>query len=451
MKLKAFFFVAAFCFFSAEISALSEFDSDSADSAEIFSGDSGDSDDDDFDSVFDDSADIQVEQSDASAYVDSRSKLALKIGDSVPLKFSGSLDTSLGFYLTRLQKEESSGRISPSAYFDFTNYLNFVAKIDRNLSVRGVTYVYFPPVGASNASIKLSSLYFDYLVFDRIYITAGKKSTTWGYTRLFSGEDAYSLYSDKNYNQLTDDEKEAARKKIENQGFLYTNVLSDSSSGVSGIVRIPFWTGEISGVVLYKGSDTEPTASSLIGAASVEFTLFHATFNFFGRKDEGSGKSVPLTAGVEAKRTFWGTDVYAQGIGKLNEEKNDFSKMVFTGGFYRIWDGHDPNFGLNFEIQDSYNKELGKNSCRTYLDMGLKRLGKNHDMKIALSWQHIIKSDNNDEKSGIVKFGFAKSGLFPHATWNNGIEVKYHPKDESYASAIYSVRFGSYISISADY
>lgn len=405
-------------------------------------------DSDDIDSLFEDSEDIHVEEQDAADPAGSQA-LTITVADySVPLKFSGSLDAELGGFLTNERKTQNKD-VSPSLLFSLTNYLNFMARIDKTLAVRGSTSVSFPP---SKNIITLEELYFDYLIFDRIYITAGKKETAWGYTRLFSDENAYNLYTDKDYDSLTEAEKEEFRREMEKQGALFTNILSDSKSSVSGLMRIPLWTGTLSGIVLYNGASTEPKADEISVAGSVEMTFFHTSFNIFGRKDPRRDDGVqPVIAGAEAKKTVFGTDLYIQGIGKLTDEKDDFSKCVFTGGFYRLWDGHDPNFGINVEFQDSYNKLLKKNSCRVYVDMGLKRLGKNKDMKIGLQWQHIIKSETNDDKSGLVKLAFIKSGLFPHADWETGIEVRYHPADEEYRNKMHFIRLGSSVSIQVNY
>ena len=149
----------------------------------------------DDDLLFSESEDIVVEQSDASEYVSS--KQTLKIGTSeyfIPLKFTGHFESDFGYYGTKHNQNSENNEFKNSVYFDLANYIYFMARLDKTLSVRGTTSVKFPP---KKDSIKLDELYFDYLIWDRIYITAGKKETTWGYTRLFSGENAYSLYTDR--------------------------------------------------------------------------------------------------------------------------------------------------------------------------------------------------------------------------------------------------------------
>ena len=457
MRLKANLFAAVLlllglCALAQEtdVDTKDEDDLENADVEAEIAEDEFDFDDSDDDLLFADAEDIEVEQSDASEYV--ASQQALQVSTSaykIPLKFTGHLTSNFGYYGSE-NRQTSNEEFNNSAYFDLENYIYFLARVDKTLAVRGSVVVSFPPV---SDVIELEELYLDYLLWDRIYITAGKKDTSWGYTRLFSGEDSYSLYTDKNYEKLSDEEKEEIRQTIEEQGYIYTDILSDSSNAVSAMMRIPFWTGTLTGIVLYDGSSDEPNFDEINLAGSLEVTLFHTTFNVFGRRDgkESDDEAFSVLLGAEAKRTVFDADVYAQGIGKLNDSHDDISKCIFTGGFYRIWNKHDPNFWINFEVQDSWNKELDKTSWRTYLEMGLRRLGKKHDWKIGLRWQHIIKSETDDDKSGIVKFGVEKSGLFPHAVWNNGVEVRYHQVDDAYENRIYKIRFGSYIKITMDY
>ncbi len=408
----------------------------------------------DEDFLFEEAEDIEVEESDASEYVSEQQNI--KVGSSshyIPLKFTGHLSSDVGYYGT-IDRQTSSEEMKNSVLFDLENYLYFMARVDKTLAVRGSIKTAFPSSGFPKDLLSVNELYFDYLMFDRIYITAGKKETSWGYTRLFSGEDAYSLYSDTSYSKLTEDEKAEIRKEMENQGSLYTNILSDSLNSVTGMLRIPFWTGCFSGVVLYTGKSTEPDIEDVSLAGSIEVTFLHTTVNVFGRSDPKSSttnNSTPILLGAEAKKTIFDTDIYVQGIGRLTDSHDDLSKMVFTAGFYRLWDKYDPQFGLNIEFQDSYNKLVDKNSCRIYLDAALKRLGRKKDLKIGLKWQHIIQSETDDNRSGLFQIGFVKSDLFKHADWKTGVDFRYHLKDDNYENWLYKIKFGTSIKIQMDY
>lgn len=420
--------------------------------------------DDEFDSLFDagDEGDIEVEQSDATAHSDEKNAQVVVAVDpyKIPLRFTGHLDSNLGFFGTRNEATEAEGASTkPSAYFDLSNYLYFMSRIDKTIAVRGTLQAHFPP-GSTNL-MTLNELYMDYLMFDRIYLTAGKKGTTWGYTRLFSGEDAYRMYSDTSYDRLSEAEKEAMRQTMEAQGFLFTNIVADSSNGASALLRIPFEAGivsggTLSGMVLYHGAASEPQFDDLIFAGSLEFTVFHQAFNFFGRKDPkvtlGTGMDfLSYTVGAETKRTVFGSDVYFQAIGKRSAEGKLPGKYVFTGGIYKWWDEKDPGFGFNVELQDTYNKDLGVSAYRMYADVGLKRLGKSKSMKFAMQWQHTIKAQDASDKEGFVTLAFIKSGLFPHADWTNAISMRYAPNNNGYHKNPYQMRLGSTVTIAIDY
>lgn len=420
--------------------------------------------DDEFDSLFDagDEGDIEVEQSDATAHSDEKNAQVVVAANpyKIPLRFSGHLDSNLGFFGTRNAATESAGASTkPSAYFDLANYLYFMSRIDKTIAVRGKLMAHFPP-GSTNV-MSLSELYMDYLMFDRIYLTAGKKGTTWGYTRLFSGEDAYRMYSDTSYDRLSEAEKDEMRKKMEAQGFLFTNIVADSSRSASALLRIPFDAGVISGgtlsgMVLYSGSKNEPEFDDLSLAGSLEFTVFHQAINIFGRKDSkvtlsNGTEFLSYTAGIETKRTVFGSDVYFQAIGKRSVEGNLPGKFVFTGGIYKWWDEKDPGFGFNMELQDTYNKDLDVSALRMYTDVGLKRLGKSKSMKLALQWQHTIRAEDVSDKEGVVTLAFIKSGLFPHADWKNAISMRYAPNNGNYHKNPYQMRLGSTVTIAIDY
>ncbi len=411
---------------------------------------------DDFDDdyLFLDAEDIEVDESDASDYVSEQQNI--KIGTSshyIPLKFSGHLESDVGYYGT-IDSQHSSVKMDNSVLFDLENYLYFMARVDETLAVRGSVRTAFPSSGFPNDLLSVHELYFDYLMFDRIYITAGKKETSWGYTRLFGSEDAYSLYSDTNYNMLTEDEKAELREQMEDQGAIYTNILSDSLDSVSGMIRIPYGTGCLTGVVLYTGSSSQPSVDDVSMAGSFEITFLHTAVNIFGRtypRSSTVNNYTQVLLGTEAKKTIFDTDIYVQGIGRFTENYDDLSRIVFTAGFYRLWDKIDPNFGLNIEFQDSYNKDLGKNSCRIYLDAAFKRLGRKKDWKIGMKWQHIFQSETDDDQSGLFQIGFVKSDIFKHADWKTGVDFRYHQIDTKYDNWLYKVRFGTSIKINMDY
>ena len=398
------------------------------------------SDSDDLDSLFGDAEDTE-----AIITEDTDSKtVTVKVGDiSVPLSWSGYLESSLG-----AGDIHEDGEDEYSGYFTFLNYLYLNARPDKTLSIHASLLTTLP---SSSSYLSVYELYFTYLMFDRVFISAGRKSTSWGYVRLIG----------------TVDDDDDANDVVAGTGYKYggvsTNILSDSRSGTSGLIRIPFWTGTISGWAFYAdgyGSASNMDTDKMSFAISVEGTIWKTSINLFARKYPNvdtsgnayteSNRILPVV-GAEIKRTIFDADVYAQGIGQVKSAGDivkrhnieGFYELVFTAGLYKWWDKHDPNVGFNVEYQDIYFPSTANhNRCIAY-DAGIKRLGPKHNIKIGVSGYHSITNEN-----GYVKPGVILSGIFPHADWENGVRIDYG-ESSSYVSP--KLTFGSYIKITLNY
>lgn len=404
--------------------------------------------DEDFDAMFD-------EASDTEAVIVVDTKAPAKNDDGTyPLRFSGHLESEFGagwqYYDEYIDGKESvkvnnkpviqdkivEGKNDPNGYFTFTNYLYLNAHPTPETMVKGTFAMGFP-----GYSWGISECYFDYIIKNKVYFTAGKKSTTWGYPRL--------LTVASNATSLKVDEFVAV-------GAENTNILFDSGSGTSFMLRVPVWTGTITGLALYKGTDSQPSFEDMIFAASVEMVIQKTSFNVFGRggKHETTKKTYidangisktetietgPLL-GLEVKRTILGADIYGQGLCRFdsNEKFNQafkqtihgdsFHQMVFTGGLYKWWDAKDPAVGFNIEYQmackflkDENDEYSGKDTThRIAFDGGVKRLGPKHNIKVGVELNHNI-TDN----TGYIKPGVIISGLLPNCDWKNGIRWDY--------------------------
>ena len=415
--------------------------------------------DEDFDAMFD-------EASDTEAVIVVDTKAPAKNDDGTyPLRFSGRLESEFGagwqyydeynkevynsvkntkdpvFYQTDLKPQP--GKNDPNGYFTFTNYLYLNAHPTPETMVKGTFAIGFP-----GYSWGVSECYFDYIIKNKVYFTAGKKSTTWGYPRL--------LTVASNATTLKVDEFVAV-------GAENTNILFDSKKGTTFMLRVPVWTGTISALALYKGTNSQPSFEDMIFAASVEMVIQKTSINVFGRggekdsytfkkrkiypKDTEGTYYVDETAnlgplfGLEVKRTILGADVYGQGLCRFdsNEKFNQafkqtihgdsFHQMVFTGGLYKWWDAKDPAVGFNIEYQmtckfqkdDISGEYLGKDTThRIAFDGGVKRLGPKHNIKVGVELNHNI-TDN----TGYIKPGVIISGLLPNCDWKNGIRWDY--------------------------
>jgi len=394
---------------------------------------------DDFDSLFED-----AEDSDA-VVTDKTDTLVAKIGDiAVPLSWSGYMESSLGAGGVR---EKGSNQYS--AYFSFQNYLYLNARPDKTLSLHGTLLTLLP---SSSKVFSIYEMYFTYLMFDSLFVSAGRKSTSWGYVRLIGTVD------DK------DDKADLVAGSNYKYGGVSTNILADSRSGTSGLIRLPLWTGTLSLWGFYAdsyGEATNMSSDKLSFALSIEETVLKTSINLFARKypniaPDGSwytseNRTQFHLIGGEIKRTILDADVYVQCIAQVKSagdvfkrhDINGFSEIVTTAGLYKWWDKSDPNVGFNVEFQDIYFPETSNhNRCLAY-DAGLKRLGKKKNIKIGASGYHSIT-----DKNGYVKPGVIVSGLFPHANWENGVRIDY---GESSVYTSPKLTFGSYLKISLNY
>ena len=183
----AFIVLMSFSLFAQSIDTVSEEVEESAiyeseNTEETFSdAEEGeeDTDESDFDLLFED-----AEDSDAVITTEENTKgtVVAKIGDvSIPLRWSGYMESSLGGGGVRENRTNEY-----SAYFAFQNYLYLNARPDKTLSLYASLVTTLP---SSSKVFSISEMYFTYLLFDSVFISAGRKDTSWGYVRLIGTVD----------------------------------------------------------------------------------------------------------------------------------------------------------------------------------------------------------------------------------------------------------------------
>lgn len=256
----------------------------------------------------------------------------------------------------------------------------------------------------SSLALNLSSFYFDYL-WKSLYVSAGKKSLSWGNIRLFN---------------------------TGTYGTVLANVLSGFGPLVAEL-RFPFlgsWTIAGSGTVSTDHIDFH----SMKYAAMYENVVLHTNVNLYGTYTEGS-----KVAALELKRTIAGFDFYGQAIGKL---EGGYKKAVGTAGFYRLWETDGPDFGINAEFQFVHDRTLTQPEYhKIAIETGIKQLGKKKNFKIGTQWGH-----NITDGTGFANVAFLLGGIFPHANWTNAVSVNY---GKGFSNP--EVKIGSTISLSIEY
>ncbi|MCR4743320.1 MAG: hypothetical protein K5866_10695 [Treponema sp.] len=411
------------------------------------------SEEDEWADLFEDAQDLAVEEVPEK---EEKQTVINQIIGNPNIKLSGHFDGDIGIGIDfdeikeHKESEESSFYIPLLGYVKFDNYLYFLAKPSDIFHLNASLYTALD----NGFKMELKTFYCDYVPFDGLYTSAGKKSISWGYTRIFSDSDYYG--SGKKYT-----------------GPLLTNVLSDSSSYFLADARFPWRWGTLSGVVLCDYSDivAAPGILQMGYAFSSEFSIPHFVCNIFGRTygvddtqkftdvngDSRYSQKNPL-AGIEGKVSFSGYDAYAQGIIRIKNKSNyKYDLSLYDGtypfpwaeyylatiGAYKVWDSFDPNLGLNVEYQYQCSPEYGSYDMqhRIALQAGIKRMGKKKNLKLAGDWYH-----NFTENYGQTSLSFIVANIFNYAQWTNTFVVQY---GEKYGDPVYTL--GTAIQVDVDY
>lgn len=383
---------------------------------------------DDLDAFFNDSEDVDLDEIENNQDKNSKNETekagttAIVQNISKAIKFSGHITADVGF-AAMIDKEG----FTPGGYLNFKNYLYIdVSPVDI-FKIHGSLYTAFTtPYNSSSFKLELNDLYFDYFLLNRLYISAGKKSETWGFTRLFNNTDYYGTGTDY----------------TKRNGPQYTNIMADSKNYASVQLKYPWNYGNLSFTGMYNyagiGNNVNLSNANMIYAVASDFVFWHTNLNlfarFYGENPDSEVTKHPMF-GLEIKRTIAGFDVYGQGIAMVK----DFAKLnngdgydfiTGTAGFYRLWNKSMPEFGVNFEYQVAYQKEIiekgpyaytpaNKYTHRTALEAGIK-LGQKKNHKIGLEWNH-----NYTEMKGQVGLNYKIAGLLPCVQINNAALLYY--------------------------
>ena len=356
---------------------------------------------DDFDALFEDAPDdIVVEEAEVPT------TLSQETEKTSLLNLTGSFTGKAGIVCV-YDDTDTESKFTPGGLLEMSNTISLSVKPADVFSLYGSLDTAF----SNEFTLDVSSLYFNSLLFDALYLSAGKKSISWGNLRIFSNE-----------------------------------VLADSGSGVSCEIRYPWKLGTITAVVLYDYSTYGVSSFSwknMSFAGAADITVLNTNINAFVRKYPVAGTpSDKLLAGLELKRTLFGFDSYVQGNAVF---AGGFNKLTATGGFYKLWDGFTPNIGINIEYQYSYEPNAPQNSpIHSHIinaEFGIRRIGPSQNMKGAVKWSHDFI-----EASGNVDFVFIVSSLIPYADWTNGVKITY---GGSYS--VPKIEFGTALSFSLNY
>lgn len=391
---------------------------------------------DDFDSIFDDAQDIE-EPVAAEEPVEKAPVQIITSAFSSMVHFSGTFTGDVGLLYVLNKNDDIDDK--PTGYFTFKNTLNMLVKPSNIFVIHGSLETGID----NNFSMGVSSLYFDYLLFDHLYITAGKKSISWGNLRLFNNSDYYGSGT--------------YTGGLIKTGPRYVDIFAEDGTSLSMELRYPWSFGTITFAITGdKTSSLEPDNMNYYG--SIEMSIFNTNINLFAKRPEKtSGKNAEGVVdadkvkknlvGLELKRTIFGFDTYMQTIARIKNlnkltSSEGYQYIVATAGLYRLWDSFDPNVGFNIEYQHEYNTETPERHYdRLAFEGGVKRLGKKNNIKIG-----VMSHFNITEKHGYTGLTFIVSGICPYADWTNKCALGYGSK---YDTPIFMI--SSAISLTLDY
>ncbi|MDD5929625.1 MAG: hypothetical protein PUC37_07465 [Spirochaetales bacterium] len=450
--------------------------------SEVFESEAEDSSDDEFDdlaNLFNESEDIEdAVTSDA----DSQNG---KITDSdlfKSLTLTGSLNADFGGFANyEFTKDDWDG----GGVFLISNTLYLSARASKDLSINGS----FTTSLSNKFAIELNTLYFDYLIKDLIFVTAGKRSFSWGYPILFNNGDLFGSGTNT--------------YGLPYVGPSYTNVLEITNNHAVFQMKIPWTSGTFTAMAMYDFDKLTGNVSwkYMSYATSLEFTILNQAINIFARtyayeetkkeaenvekpavisntestsesqtnienvttetveteserkerelKDAKFGYWMHPIIGLETKRTILGIDFYGQGQFRLQDfntvDKRNIDYIIGTGGFYKLIDSFDPNIGIAAEYQYVFDPNMHKESeihnHKIAVEFGLRRMGRDKNLKLGIDWGHNFSTNN-----GLVAGAFYISNIFRHGQWKNIIGMSY---DKNFTNR--KIMFGSIISINMNY
>jgi len=374
--------------------------------------DSEDSDFEDFDSLFEDASDMEeVVLSEEPA----ATGLAAVTQNS-GVRLSGHLNAGLGYGLIFNEwKPDQTG------YLNFENY--FYVRAQPSDAVSFYTDLYTGLISWS-PSLNISQIYLTYNMWNKMYISLGKRSLSWTNMKLFYGD---------------------------------TVIGGAGSSTILGTVNIPRGKVNFTFVGMMNGSlpdkkdeyidqvvSTSVSLQSVHYAALMESVLWGTLVSLQAHQYHPAAQEFPTYTTLELKRTMFGFDVYAHGDTNYridsNFGKNSFSHFRGIGGFYRKWNSDKTNYeyGLNIESRYVYNVADRTHSVEIGEELGWNKLMNNH-LALALSGYHNITG-----KSGYITPGFVIKNYFPNANLNTGFTFNYSPSGNS-------CLLGTKLTLSLDY
>ena len=339
----------------------------------------------DFDSLFEDVEDVEAIVEEIPVQKESTEKTKTDT-----LSFSGAFSADMAVFAQYPKNP---------AYFggglQFKNELSFLAKASAALTLQGSLLTNEKIITDTVDAIELSSLYFDYLMFNRLLLTAGKKSYSWGNT----------LYFESNV-------LEELEKFSEHLSVQFVLPLSPFTLSFLGMYNERV------------GESMDPYLLDFAG--SIEASLWQTNIKAFSRywSNTSTGSVKKIVFGFEWKRDILGLDFYQQALYYSDlKDLVDFKpeKIQLISGLSQFWEGQYKT-ALLIEHKWLWNNLEEVNVHTIAFNAGISRLLQGR-LKIGLQVEH-----NFAKHSGNINLLAVLPGSrygFPHADLQFGIPLDY--------------------------
>ena len=339
----------------------------------------------DFDALFEDVQDVEaiVEESPVAKESTEKTK-------TDTLSFSGTFSADMAVFAQYPKNP---------AYFggglQFKNELSFLAKASAALTLQGSLLTNEKIITNTVDAIELSSLYFDYLMFNRLLLTAGKKSYSWGNT----------LYFESNV----------------------LEELEKFSEHLSVQLVLPLSPFTLSFLGMYNervGESMDPYLLDFAG--SIDTSLWQTNMKVFSRywSNTSTDSVKKIVFGFEWKRDILGLDFYQQALYYSDlRDIVDFKpeKTQLISGLSQFWEGQYKT-ALLIEHKWLWNNLEEVNVHTIAFNAGISRLLQGR-LKLGLQVEH-----NFAKHSGNINLLAVLPGSrygFPHADLQFGIPLDY--------------------------
>lgn len=380
---------------------------------------------DDLDSLFEDSQDSVGTESSPS--VSSSSNPVFQ-----NITFNGSVNAVLGFI------EQFTPEADGTPYASFSSILGFTARPSSALCVRGSLFAKFPEMKAD-----IKTLYFDYILFDKAYITAGRTGTEWGNSFIFDTnilDDSLLDVTDSSILDTQDDDE-------------------DFNKDFFGIATVPLGKGELQALAQYYYAEGEDLSKKNVSYAGyIEYPVGWFSAKAFAKVWPSSTDSLqystPPAVGLELTGDVFGYHINLWGkahaevpekdkivSGSYTWKCDDVAYAKFVGGIARLWEtGNAPEkIGFSLEFQSVYDNTgiLEDEDGNPSYDSEIS-----NSIALAASWRHIRGGrfsqniqwfhDVEDECGSVIP-SLSVSGL-PHATVTVLAPIFYGEQSTTYNS-----------------